>query len=170
MDARTCYSCKETKPIAAFVKKKGKPLGRGYQCSTCNLQYIKEWRKKNPEKYYAQALRWRKKNPEKYRTLGRDAARRYRAKNPHFSVMGNHGITPEAYVALVAGQGGRCAICQTNNPQGRGKKLCVDHCHETGKIRGALCHACNSGLGFFERFQRNGLLPAVATYLNRTSN
>ena len=36
-----------------------------------------------------------------------------------------------------------CQIC------GSTKKLCIDHCHNSGVVRGRLCSRCNSGLGFF---------------------
>ena len=42
-------------------------------------------------------------------------------------------------------QNGLCAICAINireDPH-------LDHDHETGKIRGALCQRCNTGLGMF---------------------
>lgn len=44
-----------------------------------------------------------------------------------------------------------CEICgvQLNN----GRKLDsrhIDHCHETGKVRGVLCASCNLGLGHFK--------------------
>ena len=30
------------------------------------------------------------------------------------------------------------------------KAINIDHCHDSGKIRGLLCHQCNSGLGMFK--------------------
>jgi hypothetical protein len=43
-----------------------------------------------------------------------------------------------------------CRICGTDNPGGRGKVFSVDHDHQTGKVRGLLCHHCNVGLGNFK--------------------
>jgi len=52
------------------------------------------------------------------------------------------------YDTIFKEQKGRCAICGT--PQEAIKrKLCLDHCHETGVIRGILCAKCNHGLGCF---------------------
>lgn len=59
-------------------------------------------------------------------------------------------------------QGGRCAICGTDNT---GKRRCfhVDHNHDTGKIRGLLCGNCNSGLGNLR--DDVGLLNRAIQYL-----
>lgn len=55
-----------------------------------------------------------------------------------------YGLTPEQYTALYNSQSGLCAICRR---RGGAKGLAVDHCHETGVVRGLLCHKCNIGIG-----------------------
>ena len=37
-----------------------------------------------------------------------------------------------------------CGICASDT------KLCIDHCHDTGKVRGRLCSNCNRALGLFQ--------------------
>lgn len=57
------------------------------------------------------------------------------------------GLTTEEYDRILASQNGTCAICA--EPNSIDRRLAVDHNHETGVVRGILCHACNLGLGFF---------------------
>lgn len=59
------------------------------------------------------------------------------------------GITVEDYDMILLTQKGCCAICGTDNPGGRGR-FHVDHNHETGRVRGLLCHYCNVSLGGFK--------------------
>ena len=55
-----------------------------------------------------------------------------------------YGLTHKQYVSMLRLQGGKCAICwRTPKP---GKRLHVDHCHKTGRVRGALCFVCNHRL------------------------
>ena len=58
----------------------------------------------------------------------------------------DYGMTLEDYEAGLVRQAGACAICELPSE----RTLCVDHSHATGKVRGLLCHNCNSGLGFFD--------------------
>lgn len=68
-------------------------------------------------------------------------------RNKKSSLKYSYGITPEEYEALEIKQHGLCAICVKAPKTG---KLCVDHDHHTGKIRGLLCHKCNMGVAHVE--------------------
>lgn len=59
-------------------------------------------------------------------------------------------ISQEEIEQLAEKQQHCCAICGTNKPNGRTNEFVVDHCHNTGKVRGLLCHPCNSGIGMFK--------------------
>ena len=61
-----------------------------------------------------------------------------------------YGITKQDYENLFTKQKGCCAICNTDNPSSKRKNhkyFSVDHCHQTGKIRGLLCANCNNAIG-----------------------
>lgn len=53
-----------------------------------------------------------------------------------------YGLSKEEYYLLKEKQDNMCAICKISN-----RRLAVDHCHITGKIRGLLCLNCNTGIG-----------------------
>ena len=70
-----------------------------------------------------------------------------------------YGITLEQYDEMLEEQGNGCAICGTEEPGGRGR-FHVDHCHDTGQVRGLLCMSCNTALGGFKDNTKT-LLSAV---------
>lgn len=90
--------------------------------------------------------RWMKNNPESRAAIRRRARKPAQDRNGH--LLRTFGITSEQFDEMLAGQGGRCAICRTDEPGGKGN-FHVDHCHDTGVIRGLLCTRCNQGLGYF---------------------
>ena len=55
-----------------------------------------------------------------------------------------YGLEPAEFERMVAEQDNRCACCGDN--MGHGKLRCVDHCHDTEKIRALLCTPCNVGI------------------------
>ena len=74
----------------------------------------------------------------------------------------NYGITYNDYKDMYAEQNGECAICKSHYTlEGyKSEKLHVDHCHSTGKVRGLLCHKCNTALGLLKDNTQN-LLNAI---------
>jgi hypothetical protein len=61
-----------------------------------------------------------------------------------------YGFTYEEYEKILDDQKGCCAICKSRIGNAAGKRLFVDHCHDTLKVRGLLCSQCNMGLGLFK--------------------
>lgn len=57
-----------------------------------------------------------------------------------------YGISLEQYDAMMEGQNYQCAICG-DELEDYSYKTHLDHCHETGRIRGILCRGCNTGIG-----------------------
>jgi hypothetical protein len=61
---------------------------------------------------------------------------------------------------LLAKQVGKCALCKRDCRQ---RTPCLDHCHDSGVVRGVLCRGCNAQLGKIENnLARNGLTETVA--------
>lgn len=83
----------------------------------------------------------------------------------HFHLR-QFGISEDDYDRMLQDQDGRCAICFKECSTGR--NLAVDHCHETGQVRGLLCTRCNMGIGYFSD-DPNVILQA-ARYLRVTRN
>ena len=73
----------------------------------------------------------------------------------------NYKISADQYDKMVIDRNGLCDICSSPCP--RHNKLSVDHNHNTGKIRGLLCHKCNNGIGLFN--DNEELLRKAAEYV-----
>jgi hypothetical protein len=72
------------------------------------------------------------------------------------------GVTDEQYAAMLGHQGGRCALCPS---EPKTRRLHVDHDHDTGEVRGLLCHRCNRALA---AWMRGRWLLRAARYVGAT--
>jgi hypothetical protein len=71
----------------------------------------------------------------------------------HRSLSRTYGITIAEYDAMSAAQGHVCAICKQPEARikdGKVQFLAVDHCHDTGRVRGLLCNNCNRAVGLLK--------------------
>lgn len=63
-----------------------------------------------------------------------------------------------AFLEMLEAQNGCCALCEVSLEGRPTTRIHVDHCHDTGVVRGILCPNCNSALGKFgdsvERLRR----------------
>ncbi|MFJ4787907.1 endonuclease VII domain-containing protein [Streptomyces sp. NPDC088794] len=68
-----------------------------------------------------------------------------------------YGLAPAELDALIADQLGICCICLAAPAEH------VDHCHQTGRVRGVLCFSCNAALGQFK--DRPDAIRRAAAYV-----
>jgi Recombination endonuclease VII len=112
----------------------GKPhLARGY----CHAHYMNDWYRRSPE--------GREKNRARMARVPKDVSRSRQLK--HY-----YGVDGAWYAEQLLKQNGVCKIChkpENKTIKGKVLRLAVDHCHDTGKVRGLLCQACNRGIGCF---------------------
>lgn len=97
-----------------------------------------------------------------------DSRKMTREAMRHYGLKRYYGLSPEEFGAMMAAQGGVCAICEKPETavfNGRVKEMHVDHNHETGVIRDLLCYRCNSMLGSAKETPET--LRAAADYLER---
>lgn len=78
----------------------------------------------------------------------------------------SYGITREQFDSMLASQQNQCGICSAALTTGwSGTGVCVDHNHETSKVRGLLCNHCNRGLGLFRDSPQ--ILASAIAYLEK---
>jgi hypothetical protein len=170
-----CYKCKEcvyertrNRPCrkhGELTENERVPSGACRYCSFENLKNAnvkrngnREWfnekqrlkREADPEKAKKEYKERYKKNVEIY---GKDFLNEQK-KAQRF------GLKPCDIQKMTEEQQNKCAICfrpetriftqRTPEREMKVAKLCIDHCHDTGKVRGLLCHDCNTSLGKFK--------------------
>ena len=171
---RTCTLCKLSKEETTEFfytrgissKRKDGTIPFHPQCKVCTkarvkaqtdaIRHTKEFKekirtrnKKNSKVNSAKAKEWKENNPDK--TFDTYLRRLY-------------GITLVEYTEMETQQKFKCKICRTSDfSAGRGNRMVVDHCHESGEVRGLLCHGCNVGLGSFRDDPR--ILKKAIKYL-----
>lgn len=79
-----------------------------------------------------------------------------------------YGVDCKILRARYLEQDGKCAICGSGaRGWGRSLALVIDHCHDTGAVRGFLCAVCNTALGAFGDDPQR--LRAAVAYLEATT-
>lgn len=114
----------------------------GQGIKTAKAQYMREYRKDNPEIF------------------------------KRIDLKKNFGISLEYYYKLLDEQGNVCAICEQpetaiDSKRGVPFSLAVDHKHETGVVRGLLCMKCNRAIGMLN--DDTEILKKAIKYLERNA-
>lgn len=122
-ETKACSTCGVIKPLDAFYRRRTNKDGRRSLCKEC----IRKQQAGYNGTDHGRAVAW------------------------DVRVRNKYGITRAKYEAMLRDQGGVCAIClqpeRALSRTGRVIRLAIDHCHETGAVRGLLCSTCNTAIG-----------------------
>ena len=104
------------------------------------------WLDDNPEKRKGYVRKYNNKNTTKKRVKEYYENNKEELRGKNLKRM--YGIDVDEYNTLLENQNNVCAICKKECESG--KRLAVDHCHESNKVRGLLCTKCNTAIGLFD--------------------
>ncbi|MBQ1000616.1 endonuclease VII domain-containing protein [Streptomyces nigra] len=177
-DVKRCRGCERDLPLASFARDRNRRDGLQVRCRECVAEYsAAHYRRRRAA--IGKSVREKVAVP-----AGHKLCRQCGEVKPHSewhrnatasdglatrckackAVQGRQGHLKRAYgiteadrQGLVASQGGVCCICLAALPEH------VDHCHETGRVRGVLCFSCNAALGQFK--DRPDVIRRAAAYV-----
>lgn len=122
METKVCGKCKIEKPVEQFAKRGQKWTSK---CKQCHNEYYREYWKKS-DSYIKH----------------KERVKNYKKTNKIMLKAKEYGITETELQSLFDSlEDGKCQICNAR------EGTHIDHCHQTGKVRGILCGRCNTGIG-----------------------
>lgn len=147
-ETKQCTKCLSVKTLEHFTKRGDYPDRYRSQCKECT-------RSSNNNRYHT-----------KY------AGPSHRKRGYKHVLKNKYGLTPQEFSSLLESQESECLICSSKLEDmfkhTEGKRAVVDHCHDTGKVRGILCGTCNTGIGNLQDSTK--LLEKAIEYLKNSSS
>lgn len=131
---KLCLKCNTIKSKTDFYVNKKNVISA--HCKCCVKGAVNKYRKNNPDKIKFSKEQYK----ERRKIVRKDSERKYYLKNKYNLLEGD-------YKLMYDNQNGGCKLCDKKVEY---KKLHIDHCHTSNKIRGLLCSNCNLGLGNFK--------------------
>lgn len=126
---KTCSKCKVKKSADEFWKQKDGKYGLRSACVECLKPQQKKYNAENSEKRNSARKKYINETPEE--------------KLKDIYLRSKYRITLDEFNGKKKLQNNKCAICGR-----KPEKLCQDHDHISGMVRGLLCQKCNAGIGF----------------------
>lgn len=146
-----CNKCDSTKGLDDFHNDKDKKDGLSTTCKPCKIDTSIKHYLKDPAKVI--------KRVSTYYENDKQTAKDTSWKS---SLKIKYNLTIDQWNEMFNSQGGKCKICSIHQSK-LNRRLAVDHCRSTSKVRGLLCDTCNRGIGFLKESQE--ILEAAIKYL-----
>lgn len=136
---KVCSHCRQEKPLSEYYITKKR---------------LKSGKIKEHPRYICKACDRKAKRARDKRTQEQRAEKH---------LQNTYGISLDDKRQMIIDQGCKCKICPRSLSKDDLSKSHVDHCHETGYIRGVLCHNCNRGIGYLQHSPE--ILVSATQYL-----
>lgn len=145
-----CTRCREIKDTTDFY-----PSNK-YYCIPCNRAMSASSRAKRKVGPNGEVLTRKQRDQQEQKKQERKKLIKETVKKEEFNPSGLTKYWPGSTMKAALGrykglhhlQKGLCAVCKKPetalSQTGKLKRLAVDHCHKTGKVRGLLCTSCNT--------------------------
>ncbi len=141
---KACLKCGKEWPISEYHEKRGKPQP---QCKECRSEYMRGYYQDNYDRERAKRKAWYEANKLRVCEQLKEEYKANPEKYKWQRLKQKYGVTQEQYEGLRKMQRNKCGICRTSFDE---TEPHLDHCHDTGKVRGLLCANCNTGIGLFK--------------------
>tara|TARA_R100000234_G_scaffold18068_1_gene10054 strand:+ start:210 stop:959 length:750 start_codon:yes stop_codon:yes gene_type:complete len=147
---KACHTCRRVLDVECFSTTKSNSVGYRSNCRYCRYVYEHKRTGDKRELVSEEQFYHRKSEAEisEYKYIWSQGKRL--------------GISPETVEKFLSIK--ECEICGKPEEE-EGKRLALDHCHKTDKVRGRLCGDCNTTLGKFKDDPM--LLRKAADYLEK---
>ena len=173
-----CTRCGQLKPLNSFgiIHRRGRQEFE-YHCKDCKNAAGRKHYALNKKRRIEQTSKYRKDHPEVVRKSIKKWIENHKDKHSENVKKQNKkraGLDLSKFNELKEKQKGLCAICGLPEVDKVGRNrtkadLCIDHNHNTNKIRGLLCGKCNKALGLL-KIDNLGILnlQLAIRYLEKT--
>lgn len=167
LGSKECGKCGEEKDLNRFCKDSRRKDNLFIYCRDCQLIYGKSYRERTRDIQRKYSRDYYNKNKELVLAKARashDPFKKFKQR-----IKKAYNLTPEDYQQMLENQEYKCFLCKKDEiakdyRTGKAKRLAVDHCHKTGRIRKLLCTLCNTGIAKFK--EDADLLIKAAKYIS----
>jgi hypothetical protein len=166
MDTKVCTKCNVEKDTADFYRSKYSVDGSASWCKHCTNEGVKVYKQTPEGKAKDKALKAKYYQSPKGQEVNQvhEFTRKLTQGKRQYNYKSKYGITIEDYDRMFEEQDGVCASCGQPETKQSVKHFAVDHDHQTGAVRGLLCHRCNLALGVYEDKQ---LMQGLQNYMDK---
>lgn len=162
-EVKQCTKCGKVQPSSEFFSRSSARDGLNSQCKSCATAAKWVSVAKNADYYAVQKQEYYERTRAAKRVKNKEYRMSHKERTYHR--LWKYGLKQDEYLEMEQKQKECCAICGIHKSKCRGGTLCIDHDHETLKVRELLCHHCNAGIGALK--ESEAIMESAIAYVRK---